>query len=236
MSYMIIPGTQYTLPIASPTVLGGVKVGSGLTIDGTGILAATAQSTPIATTTTVGTVKVPVSGGLAIDGAGNITADIATVSALGQVIVGSGLSVTGGGTVSVTNPALTPNSGLTVLGVDTVIPATTGNVSLVSTASLGIGTWMIDAGCMLETLVGGVAGISAYLFNGAATFYAAATPYIPGPAFPVTTYVGYRLVVGSGTVIVTLAAKNTGATAVTAKQNDLIVGAPATYIRWLQVA
>lgn len=37
-------GSAYTLPIASSAVLGGIKVGSGLSIDGTGILSATAGS------------------------------------------------------------------------------------------------------------------------------------------------------------------------------------------------
>lgn len=34
-------GSAYTLPIATPTALGGVKVGNGLAIDGTGLLSAT---------------------------------------------------------------------------------------------------------------------------------------------------------------------------------------------------
>jgi hypothetical protein len=37
---------NYTLPLASASVLGGVKVGSGLSIDGGGVLSATSGSTP----------------------------------------------------------------------------------------------------------------------------------------------------------------------------------------------
>lgn len=39
--FATISGGSYTLPIASATVLGGVKVGSGLSIDGTGVLSTT---------------------------------------------------------------------------------------------------------------------------------------------------------------------------------------------------
>jgi hypothetical protein len=37
-------GTTYTLPVATSTVLGGVKVGTGLAVDGTGTLTATAAT------------------------------------------------------------------------------------------------------------------------------------------------------------------------------------------------
>lgn len=51
-------GGGYTLPIASATVLGGIKVGTGLTIDGSGVLSATGGSTPsnMVTTDTTQTV------------------------------------------------------------------------------------------------------------------------------------------------------------------------------------
>lgn len=40
-----VPGASvYTLPIASPTTLGGIKVGTNLSIDGTGVLSATGGS------------------------------------------------------------------------------------------------------------------------------------------------------------------------------------------------
>jgi hypothetical protein len=62
----------YSLPTATASVLGGVKIGSGLTIDGSGVVTA----------------------------AGTYTLPAATVSALGGVIVGAGLAVTSG-TISV---------------------------------------------------------------------------------------------------------------------------------------
>ncbi len=57
-----------SLPIASSSVLGGVKIGSGLTIDGAGVLNATASALAIASATVLGGIKVGT--GLAIDGSG----------------------------------------------------------------------------------------------------------------------------------------------------------------------
>ena len=72
----------YTLPTASASVLGGIKVGSGLTIDGSGVVTA----------------------------AGTYTLPEATVSTLGGVIVGSGLAVTSG-TISLGAHASTHQTG-----------------------------------------------------------------------------------------------------------------------------
>jgi hypothetical protein len=48
----------YTLPTASPTVLGGIKIGNNLSIDANGVLSAAAGALPIASTTVLGGVKV----------------------------------------------------------------------------------------------------------------------------------------------------------------------------------
>jgi hypothetical protein len=64
--------SAYTLPTATASVLGGVKIGSGISIDGNGVISASA----------------------------GYTLPNATTSTLGGVIVGTGLSVAGG-TVSV---------------------------------------------------------------------------------------------------------------------------------------
>ena len=65
---------QYTLPTASTTVLGGVKVdGSTITINGSGVISgANTYSLPIASTTVLGGIKV--GSGLSIDGSGVLTA------------------------------------------------------------------------------------------------------------------------------------------------------------------
>ena len=58
---------------SSGSVLGGVKVGSGLSIDGSGIISATYSYTlPIASATVLGGIKI--GSGLSIDGSGVVTA------------------------------------------------------------------------------------------------------------------------------------------------------------------
>lgn len=60
----------YSLPTASNSVLGGVKIGSGLSIDGNSVLSTNASqyTLPIASTSTLGGIKV--GAGLTIDGTG----------------------------------------------------------------------------------------------------------------------------------------------------------------------
>ena len=48
-------GSQYELPIASASTLGGVKIGTGVNIDSGGVISV--DETPIATTSTAGKVK-----------------------------------------------------------------------------------------------------------------------------------------------------------------------------------
>jgi hypothetical protein len=122
---------DYTLPIASNSILGGIKVGTGLTIDGTGILSTTYTYTlPIASDSILGGIKV--GSGLSIDGSGilsvtpitltttgtsgvatligetlnipdySFTLPIASPSVLGGIKVGNGLSIDGSGILSST--------------------------------------------------------------------------------------------------------------------------------------
>lgn len=69
---VLITGGQYTLPTASTSTLGGVKVGANLSIDQNGVLSATAVPLSAATTSTLGGVRV--GAGLAIDGNGVLSA------------------------------------------------------------------------------------------------------------------------------------------------------------------
>lgn len=69
------PATEYSysLPTATDTVLGGIKIGSGLTIDGNGVVTAAGTYTlPIASGSTLGGIKI--GSGLSIDGSGVVTA------------------------------------------------------------------------------------------------------------------------------------------------------------------
>lgn len=65
--------SNYTLPIASSSILGGIQVGSGLSIAGDGTLSVSYSYTlPIASGTTLGGIKV--GSGLSIDGSGVLSA------------------------------------------------------------------------------------------------------------------------------------------------------------------
>ncbi len=84
---------DYTLPTASATVLGGVKVGANLSIDANGVLSATASggttyTLPIASAVTLGGIKI--GNGLTIDANGVVTANAAGqyVNKTGDVMSG----------------------------------------------------------------------------------------------------------------------------------------------------
>ena len=100
-----------TLPIATTSTLGGIVVGDYLTINtSTGVMSINTVTLapalvdvviPIASTSTLGGVRIPASSVITINTlTGAITVPIATTSTLGVVKIGSGLSIDGGGTVS----------------------------------------------------------------------------------------------------------------------------------------
>lgn len=106
----------YTLPTATASVLGGVKIGSGISIDGNGVISASS----------------------------GYTLPNATTSTLGGVIVGSGLSVASG-TVSVSygTTSSTACQGNDARLSDTRSP-TAGSVTDASIASGGLSTSVLN--------------------------------------------------------------------------------------------
>ena len=124
------PGTAYSLPTATTTVLGGVKIdGSTITISGTGVITAnyTTYALPTATTSVLGGVKVDGST-VTINGAGVITANYttyslptATGSVLGGVKVGTGLAIDGAGVLSASASSVPTYSAVTTLVVTTPV-------------------------------------------------------------------------------------------------------------------
>ena len=117
-------GSSYTLPTASSTVLGGIKVGNNLSIGGDGTLSATATpyTLPPATVTSLG--GVIVGSGLTVDASGRLTASgssytlpTASSTVLGGIKVGNNLSIGGDGTLSATaTPYTLPPATVTSLG------------------------------------------------------------------------------------------------------------------------
>ena len=97
--------TPYTLPAATATTLGGVKVGTGLNITPDGTLSAAEQyALPAATATTLGGVKVGTGLNIAPDGtlsaAEQYALPAATADQLGGVKVGDYLDIAPDGTLS----------------------------------------------------------------------------------------------------------------------------------------
>ena len=123
-------GGNYTLPTASSSTLGGVKVGSGLTINTSGVLSA-----DVTASTLTAYAKITDLSAVAKTGSYNdltnkptipaaYTLPNATSSTLGGVKVGSNISVSNG-TISVTKSNVTSALGYT--------PATTNNASFTGT-------------------------------------------------------------------------------------------------------
>lgn len=115
----------YTLPAATDTVLGGVKIGANVSVavDGT-ISVAAPYVLPAATTSTLG--GVIVGPNLSVS-SGTIDAPIATALALGVVKPGSGLSIAADGTLSVT-----------AAGGVTSVNGKTGAVSVTGTGNVTV--------------------------------------------------------------------------------------------------
>ena len=92
--------SAYTLPTASPSVLGGIKIGNNLTIDANGVLSANAgaYTLPTASTTILGGVKVDGTS-ITIDGNGVITANAGSTSPSITDLTGTTASVAPGATV-----------------------------------------------------------------------------------------------------------------------------------------
>ena len=87
---VVLPGKKYTLPAATTTTLGGVKVGSGLKVAADGKLSADAQkyTLPAATTTTLGGVKV--GSGLKVTADGKLSADALAAYPVGSIYQSTG--------------------------------------------------------------------------------------------------------------------------------------------------
>lgn len=123
-------GSNYTLPTASNSTLGGVKVGSGLTINTSGVLSADVTASTLTAYTKTTDLSVVAKSGSYNDLSNKptipsaYTLPNATSSTLGGVKVGSNISVSNG-TISVTKSNVTSALGYT--------PATTNNASFTGT-------------------------------------------------------------------------------------------------------
>lgn len=123
-------GGSYTLPTASSSTLGGVKIGSGLTINTSGVLSADVTSSTLTAYAKTADLSAVAKSGSYNDLTNKptipsaYTLPAASSSVMGGVKVGNNISVTGG-TISLTKSNVTSALGYT--------PAATNNVSLTGT-------------------------------------------------------------------------------------------------------
>ncbi|WP_304095425.1 hypothetical protein [Phascolarctobacterium succinatutens] len=123
-------GSNYTLPTASSSTLGGVKIGSGLTINTNGVVSADVTASTLTAYAKTTDLSVVAKSGSYNDLSNKptipsaYTLPNATSSTLGGVKVGSNISVSNG-TISVTKSNVTSALGYT--------PATTNNASFTGT-------------------------------------------------------------------------------------------------------
>ena len=131
---------SYTLPVASASVLGGVKQGSNVTIDGTGILSVAA---PVTWSTIAGkpTFATVATSGAYADLSGTPAAySLPTASSviLGGIKIGSGLTIDGSGVVTAAGTYTLPEATVSTLGgviVGSGLAVTSGTISLGAHAS-----------------------------------------------------------------------------------------------------
>lgn len=117
----------YTLPTATSSTLGGIKVGTGLSIS------SSVLSVAAATTSTIGGVKV--GSNLSVS-SGTISVPLASTSTAGVVKIGSNLSVSSG-TISVPTTS-TSTAGVMKVGSNLSVSSGTVSVPTASTSTAGV--------------------------------------------------------------------------------------------------
>lgn len=128
-----VSGGSYTLPTASSSTLGGVKIGSGLTINTSGVLSADVTSSTLTAYAKTADLSAVAKSGSYNDLTNKptipsaYTLPAASSSVMGGVKVGNNISVTSG-TISVTKNNVTSALGYT--------PATTNDTSLTGTTTV----------------------------------------------------------------------------------------------------
>lgn len=175
----------YTLPVATDSVLGGVKAGSGVTIDGAGVISAAGNySLPTASETVLGGIKI--GAGLSIDGAGVVTAaagaSLTATNTWSAGQRGAVVALTAGSTVSIdfatsNNFSLSPTQSFTLANPTNAVAGQSGVIAITQD---GTGSRVISWGTnfkaaggtkpVLTTTAGAVDYISYYVESATRVF------------------------------------------------------------------
>ena len=149
-----------SVPIATSSTLGVVKVGSGLSVDGSGVLSFSSASLPVATETVLGCVKEGSGVTIQIDGTIDVdstTFPTATTLVKGVVQVGSNINVSSG-VISVAD-ATTGVKGVVQVGSN--IGVTSGVISVADATTSVKGVVQIGTGTGLSVSGGVLSGADA---------------------------------------------------------------------------
>ena len=143
-------GGSYVLPIASASVLGGIKVGSNLSIDSNGVLSASGGGgyvLPEATASTLGGVIIGDNVGVEADG--TISVPVGTTSVKGVLQVGTGLAVADGVVSANIGDATTSAKGLVQIGDN--IDVSNGEISVPKATTSSLGVVSIGSGFSVDS-------------------------------------------------------------------------------------
>lgn len=199
--------TSYVLPKATDEVLGGVKIGSNITVSDGVISVATPYVLPVSNTTTLGGViigdNIQVLGDGTISVAAPYVLTTATTSTLGGVVVGSGLVINPVSGVLDLDLPIGSTSTFGGLKVGANLVVTTGTISF-NTGTL-VGTAVRVASTATTSTLGGVKIGANVSISGDGTI-SVATPYTL-PNATTSTLGGVKIGTGinlnSGTISVT---------------------------------
>ena len=182
LQYLQSHTSTYTLPVATSSGVGGVEVGSGISVTSGGII-----SVPVAAVGTLGEVSVVSGGGLAITSSGGLSVNVGS----GLVISGGALTVSGGSVATVDALGNTTSTTTTLNLANGVVQTLTINC----TTQLAITGWG-NSGTVSELVL--------ELFEGGSATYALTWPAI--------SWVGAGGVIAAGTTGAAIPAAATNST------------------------
>lgn len=144
----------YTLPASTTTILGGIKIGTGLSIDGAGVVTVNGATVPTtASASTLGQIRV--GSGLAIDGSG-----ILSTTGAGTVTTVNSISPTAGNVV-LTSANIGENTNLYFTAARAIASALTGLSTATATAVAAADSILVGIGKLQAQVTANLAAAAA---------------------------------------------------------------------------